>query len=77
MRVRFDCVLLGVRSVRPSLGARQFAIMPAVLGGLCGALLPASESLAACAPATGEKWQRQEGPWQRIREYWCKDADPE
>jgi uncharacterized protein with beta-barrel porin domain len=27
--------------------------MPAVLGGLCGALLPASESLAACAPATG------------------------
>jgi hypothetical protein len=53
MRARFDRVLRSVRSVRPSLGAGQFAIVPAALGGLCGALLPASESHAACAPATG------------------------
>jgi outer membrane autotransporter protein len=40
--------------MRSGVASRRLAVVPAVLGGLCGALLPASESLAACAPATGD-----------------------
>src|ERR1700676_3835603 len=40
-------------SVQPGLGVRRLVVVPAVLGGFCGALLPASESLAACSPPTG------------------------
>jgi uncharacterized protein with beta-barrel porin domain len=37
----------------PHPGGLRVAVVPVVLGGLCAALLPASESLAACTPATG------------------------
>jgi uncharacterized protein with beta-barrel porin domain len=55
MRSGVDHALCDARvSVQPEPSVRRLAIVPAVLGGLCGALLPASESRAACAPATGD-----------------------
>jgi uncharacterized protein with beta-barrel porin domain len=46
---------VAARSVsEPHPRGMRVAAVPAVLGGLCAALLPASESLAACTPATGD-----------------------
>jgi uncharacterized protein with beta-barrel porin domain len=41
-------------SIRPGPGVRRLAIVPAALGGLCGALLPAAHTVAACSPPTGD-----------------------
>jgi uncharacterized protein with beta-barrel porin domain len=42
------------KSEVPSFDILKFAVIPVVMGCLGGALLPASESFAACAPPTGD-----------------------